>query len=104
MTLLARRQVSLRTRFLVVVGEHGDEGGTQGPFGKEVPQQVGDAEGHHIGVEGVAGPEQAGEHLLPHQPQDAAGKNREAHGARGPGDLAGLAGGILAQRKDLTWI
>ena len=92
MTLLARRQVCSCPRLLVVVGEHGDEGGTQGPFGKEVPQQVGNPEGDHVGIDGVAGAEQAGKDLLPHQPQEAAGQDREADRARGPGDLPGLAG------------
>ncbi len=92
----------LRAQLLVIVGEHGDEGRTQGPFGKEVPQQVGDAEGHHKGVVGQAGPEQAGEHLFPHQPENPAGKDGKAHRPGSPGDLAGLAGWFLAQRQDLA--
>ena len=77
---------------LLVIGENGDESGAQGPFGKQVPQQVGNPEGDDEGVKGEAGAKESGKDLFPHQPQNPAEEDREADRPRGPGDGSRLAG------------
>ena len=58
--------------------EGGYERGAHGPLGEEVAHQIGHAERHQEGVHGVAGAEPVGQHLFPHQAEDAAGHRGRA--------------------------
>ncbi len=77
---------------LVVIGENRDESGAQSPFGKQVPEQVGNPEGDNEGVKGIARAKKTGKDLFPHQPQNPAGEDRHTHRPCGPGDGSRLAG------------
>ncbi len=76
----------LRPQTLVIIGENRDESGAQGPFGKQVTEQVGNPEGNDEGVKSIARAKKSGKDLFPHQPQNPAGKDRNADRPCGPGD------------------
>ena len=62
-----------------------DERRAHGAFGEQVADEVGDAEGDAKRVRGVAGAEVVGEHLIPHQPENAAGHRGQPEDPGGAG-------------------
>ena len=60
------------------LGESGNESGGQRAFGKEIPQQIGNAKSGQERVVVQAGAKKDREHLIPHQAENAAPHDREA--------------------------
>ena len=86
------------------LAEHGDEGRRQRPFGEQVAQQVGDAEGDGERVHHAPAAEQGGEDLLARQPEHAAAQHREPDDPRGAGVQP--LGALLSAgrgRRCFTW-
>ncbi len=69
----------LRPFFCPVVGEYGHKGRAESALGKQIPQKIGYAIGHHEGVEGKPCAEKSRKNLLADKPQNAACKNGDAH-------------------------
>ena len=55
--------------------ESGDESGGESPFGKEIPEEVGDAEGGDEGIELFASPEESVEKNFADEPEDSGGSD-----------------------------
>ncbi len=71
----------------------GDESGGEGPFGKEITKEVGDAEGGDEGIELFASPEEGVEEDFSDQPEDSGGSD-------GQHDAGGAFGAQLASNME----
>ena len=65
------------------VGEQRHEGRVERPFGKQPPEQVGDAECHNEGISNQAGAQHIGDELIAHESQHAADGREPADGGEG---------------------